>query len=372
MIKVGITGQSGFIGTHFFNYLSLKENEINLIPFKDELFSTEKELIKWTKNCDVIVHLAALNRHTDPQIIYNTNIKLVEKLIESIERAGTKPHVIFSSSTQEELDNTYGKSKKDGRILFEKWAKKSGSKFTGLIIPNVFGPFGLPFYNSVVATFCHQLTHEEKPEIVVDNELKLIYVQELAEVIYSIIIQGTSRNTYDIAHTSLNKVTDILKKLQYFKEQYYEKNIVPVLSSNFEIHLFNTFRSYFDYSKHYQVFLNKNEDERGNFTETIKSHIGGQFSFSTTKPGITRGNHFHIRKIERFIVIKGDALIRLRRIGTKDILEFRISGDKPAFIDMPVWYTHNITNIGKDELYTLFWVNEFFNSSDSDTFYEEV
>jgi UDP-2-acetamido-2,6-beta-L-arabino-hexul-4-ose reductase len=372
MIKVGITGQAGFIGTHLCNFLSLKEKEINLVSFRDEIFNSEKELIQWTKKCDVIIHLAAINRHGDPQIVYDTNVELVKKLIDAIESSGTKPHIIFSSSTQEKLDNLYGKSKKEGRKLIEIWAKKTGSKFTGLIIPNVFGPFGIPFYNSVISTFSFQLTHEQKPEIIVDSDLKLIYIQELVEIIYDVIIQGIAKNPYPVEHTSVNKVSFILKLLESYKEQYYNNHIIPELKNSFEKNLFNTFRSYFDHKVYYPVLLEKHADERGIFTETVKTNIGGQFSFSSTKPGITRGNHFHIRKIERFIVIKGEALLKLRRIGTKEVLDYRLSGDKPSFVDMPVWYTHNITNIGKDELYTLFWINEFFDPADPDTFYKEV
>ena len=155
MINVGITGQSGFIGTYLFNYLDLKKKEISLIPFRDEIFDSAEDLVSWTRKCDVVVHLSAMNRHGDPKVIYDTNILLVRKIIEAIKNAGNKPHVIFSSSTQEDFDNPYGKSKKEGRVLFEEYSVKSGSTFTGLVIPNVFGPFGNPFYNSVVATFSH-------------------------------------------------------------------------------------------------------------------------------------------------------------------------------------------------------------------------
>jgi UDP-2-acetamido-2,6-beta-L-arabino-hexul-4-ose reductase len=144
------------------------------------------------------------------------------------------------------------------------------------------------------------------------------------------------------------------------------------LNNIFEVNLFNTFRSYIDYSSHYPVILKKNQDRRGIFTETLKTSLGGQFSFSTTNPGITRGNHFHTRKIERFIVIKGKANIELRRIGQNEVLKFELDGENPSFVDMPIWHTHNITNIGKEELITLFWINEFFNPDDPDTYFENV
>ena len=160
--------------------------------------------------------------------------------------------------------------------------------------------------------------------------------------------------------------------LENYKNVYFENHGFPQLNSVFEVNLFNTFRSYIDHSSYYPVLLKKNPDQRGVFIETIKTSLGGQFSFSTTIPGITRGNHFHTRKIERFIVIKGKAIIELRRIGTTEILRFELNGEQPSFVDMPVWFTHNITNTGDDELITLFWINEFFNPDDTDTFFEKV
>ena len=183
MIRVGITGQSGFVGTHLFNTLGLCPDKFERIFFNDAYFQDSSMLSEFVSGCDTIVHLAALNRHNDPNVIYATNIELVVKLLHACENAAVKPHIIFSSSTQEEKDNLYGHSKREGRELFESWAAKNNSHFTGFVIPNVFGPFGNPYYNSVVATFCHQLTHNETPRIEVDGELKLIYVGELVSEI---------------------------------------------------------------------------------------------------------------------------------------------------------------------------------------------
>ncbi|MEM0447941.1 MAG: NAD-dependent epimerase/dehydratase family protein, partial [Thermoplasmata archaeon] len=152
MKRIGITGQNGFIGSHLYNTLKLYPNEFDLIEFKRDFFEDDSVLDYFVKQCDVIIHLAALNRHNEAGIIYNTNTSLVKKLINSLERTNSTPHILFSSSSQEERDNLYGKSKRDSRILLSDWSAKSGGKFSGLIIPNVFGPFGKPFYNSVIAT----------------------------------------------------------------------------------------------------------------------------------------------------------------------------------------------------------------------------
>jgi UDP-2-acetamido-2,6-beta-L-arabino-hexul-4-ose reductase len=167
MMRIGITGQAGFVGTHLFNFLGLHK-DVERIGFDDSYFQDENQLRDFVKSCDVIVHLAAMNRHNDPEVLYRTNILLVEKLIGAMETEHVNPHVIFSSSTQEERDNKYGQSKKEGRELLLKWAQRNSAAFTGMVIPNVFGPFGNPFYNSVVATFSHQLTHNEQPKIYVD------------------------------------------------------------------------------------------------------------------------------------------------------------------------------------------------------------
>jgi len=241
-----------------------------------------------------------------------------------------------------------------------------------MIIPNVFGPFGKPKYNSVVATFCHQLSNDEAPKIEVDGELKLIYVNELVDCIITCINQKSNQAEYKVKHTSEVKVSELLGLLQNFKTVYQENGEIPGLKNIFELNLFNTFRCYMDIKNYFPKKIKEHLDARGSFVELIRLGIGGQVSFSTTVPGITRGNHFHTRKIERFAVIKGKALIQLRRIGTDEVLDFYLDGKEPAYVDMPIWYTHNIKNIGEDILYTNFWINETYKSEDADTFFEEV
>lgn len=372
MLKIGITGQAGFVGTHLYNTLGLFPEEFERIDFQKEYFEDPNQLNEFVAQCDVIVHLAAMNRHNDPQVIYDTNIGLVEKLIQSLDQTKSKAHVLFSSSSQEERDNLYGKSKKEGRELMIDWAEKAGGKFTGMIIPNVFGPFGHPNYNSVVATFCHKLAHNETPTIEVDGELKLIYVGELVEAILSEIRKGKSNAELVIAHTSESKVSQLLSLLECYKAAYQDKGIIPSINNTFELNLFNTFRCYMDIANHFPVKFVEHTDPRGSFVEIIRLGVGGQVSFSTTVPSITRGNHYHTRKIERFAVIKGKALIQLRRIGTDEVLDFYLDGAEPAYVDMPIWYTHNIKNIGEEVLYTNFWINEFYDPNDPDTYFENV
>ncbi len=372
ILTVGITGQNGFIGKHLYNTIGLLNESYKLIDFDKEYFKNEEQLDTFVSQCDVIVHLAALNRHSDEELIYKININLVANLVASLIRTNSSAHVIMSSSSQEEKDNLYGRSKKKGRELFLNWESNSKGKFSGLIIPNVFGPFGKPNYNSVVATFCHKITTGEKPEIHVDGTVGLIYVGELVQEILTEIEKGTSHEKLIIDATSHIKVSEILTLLNSFKIQYQEHGEIPSLNSTFELNLFNTFRCYMDIQNYFPVKFIQHTDPRGSFVEIIRLGIGGQVSFSTTVPGITRGNHFHTRKIERFAVIKGKALIQLRKIGTDEVLDFYLDGDEPAYVDMPIWYTHNIKNIGDEILYTNFWINEPYNPNDADTYFVEV
>ncbi|AMS26771.1 epimerase [Bacteroidetes bacterium UKL13-3] len=379
MIKIGITGQEGFVGSYLYNTIGLQPEKYERVPFKRDFFQDAALLDSFVSSCDVIIHLAAMNRHTDQEVIYQTNKDLVSQLVESLKRTGAKPHVLFSSSTQEERDNLYGKSKREGRLLIENWAKENNASFSGLIIPNVFGPFGKPFYNSVVATFCYQLTHNQTPTIDQDSVIKLVYVGELVDHVIKLIeinngnvISSKSTEVVDIPHSKEIKVSQILDLLDSYKEKYLEKGIIPGFGDVFERNLFNTYRSYIDLGNHYPVKYTPHSDNRGSFVEIIKLEAGGQVSFSTTVPDITRGNHYHTRKIERFSVIKGEALIQLRKVNTTEILNFNLSGSEPSFVDMPIWYTHNIKNVGKEDLYTVFWINEFFDPQDADTYFETV
>ena len=372
MKKVGITGQNGFVGNHLFNTIGLHPEDFIRIEFKKDFFDNTSQLDEFVQKCDVIVHLAAMNRHDSQEFIYETNVELVKRLTASLERTNSKAHVLFSSSSQEERDNLYGKSKKEGRQILANWAKNNNGKFTGFLIPNVFGPFGLPNYNSFIATFCHKLTHGEIPKVGIDDEVKLIYVGELVQVIINQIKIAETNELYEVSHTSNNKVSEVLATLEHFKTTYFDKSEVPELKTTFDFNLFNTFRCYFDIKNHYPVKFIQNVDPRGTFVEVIRLGMGGQVSYSTTASGITRGNHYHTRKIERFAVIKGKALIQLRKIGTNEVLDFYLDGENPAFVDMPIWYTHNIKNIGKEELFTMFWINEAYNPENADTYFVEV
>ena len=371
MMKVGITGQSGFLGYHLYQNLALRD-DIELIDFKRDFFDSMGALQEFVGSCDVIVHLAGLNRHNDPDTIMEVNTGLAKKLTQACDLAGCSPHIIYSSSTQETRDNVYGRSKKKAEEIFMSWAEKGNTGFSSFVIPNIFGPFGKPQYNSFIATFCHKLTHGETPEVHQDAEVELIYVQDLVEEITeSVLGKSNEIQKISVAPRYRKKVTEVLELLNDFKDSYLGSNEIPNLEDDFEKKLFLTFRTFIPAS-HYPAKFVQHTDPRGSFTEIVRANGSGQTSFSTTVPGITRGNHFHTRKFERFAVIKGEALIQLRKIGCNEVINYKLSGEEPAYVDMPVWYTHNIINTGKNELLTLFWINEPFNADDPDTYFEPV
>ena len=369
--KIGITGQSGFIGYHLYNFLRMKKN-ISLVDFNRNLFSNTYDLAHNLNSCDIIIHLAGMNRDVNSQNIYDTNMSLTNKLIIALEKCTTPPKVIFASSSQEENNNNYGKSKLDSRIKLENWADKTNGKINTLIIPNVFGPFCKPFYNSFIATFCNQIHSGEQPKIISDNEVGLIYVGDLAKLIFELIVSDDwSKGVIKVNYSIEIKVSSLLKKLIEFHESY-NNYIIPKLKDKFESDLFNTYLSYQKIDDDYPKKNNKHSDNRGFFSEIYKSKSETQISYSLTKPGVTRGNHFHTSKIEIFIIIKGKAQIQLRKIGEKKVHSFTITDKSPKFIDMPIWYTHNVKNIGSDELIIIFCINKFYTNLDPDTYHEKV
>ena len=374
LVRVGITGQGGFMGSHLYNFLGTKSEKIKRIDFKRNYFEDKAKLKNFVKSCNVIVHIAAMNRCDNEQVLYNTNIGLVHKLVNACEETKSTPKIIFSSSTQEKIDNLYGKSKRDGRKYLEAWATENNGQVTSFIIPNVFGPFGRPNYNSFIATFSHQIIEGEEPKVVNDSKVNLIYVNELSEIFYNEIVRKDSENIKSniISHSSSHKVSEILRLLKEFKKKYLENGQVPNVNlGSFELDLFNTFTSFIPKDYFPRKFI-KRTDERGAFVEIMRAESAGQSSYSTTFPGITRGNHYHTRKIERFAVISGKASIQLRKVDSEEVIKYILDGEYPSYVDMPIWFTHNITNIGDTDLITLFWINEPYNPDDSDTYFVSV
>lgn len=365
-MKVGITGAAGLIGTHVHAYFHGVEG-VEVVPADIAEFATADLRRTFVRDCDVVVHLAGQNRGDDDEL-YRTNVGLAEQLIEACETENVQPHVIFSSSVHIYRETAYGRSKRECSRLLAAWADRSGACFTNLVLPNVFGEGGRPFYNSAVSTFCHQLAVGEEPTIIQDATIELVHAQQVAAKVHAVLSEGT---TGDVVMTGVKMtVSEVLATLQHMATLYGEF-VVPDLRERFDAYLFNTYRSYL-FPSAYLMTPELHADARGHLFEAVRTLNGGQAFFSTTRPGITRGNHYHLRKFERFCVIRGEAVIRLRKLFSDEVHEYAVSGERPQFIDMPTLYTHDITNTGRDDLITAFWSSEFFDKADPDTFAEDV
>lgn len=361
-MRIGITGARGLLGTHIHAYLC-GQSDTTVIATNREVFSSPAATQAFVGNCDAVIHLAGMNRGNDADVAA-TNIHLCEQLVAALEATQARPHLLFSSSTHIERDTAYGTSKRQSAELLRRWAERSGARFTNVILPGVFGEGGKPFYNSVVSTFCAQLAQGETPDVNADAQVEQVHAQEVARQFQAFIIQGETGDRR--IQGQILTVGDILGRLRAF-QMLYDQHIIPDVRDTFDRDLFNTFRSYL-YPVHYPVPLTLHSDERGTLFEAIKSPNGGQVFLSTTHPGVTRGNHYHTRKIERFLVTGGDAEIKVRPVTGRDVKTFRVSGSAPAYVDIPTLHTHNITNVGSGTLTTLFWTHELYDPESPDTY----
>jgi UDP-2-acetamido-2,6-beta-L-arabino-hexul-4-ose reductase len=293
--------------------------------------------------------------------------------VQACRDSAATPHIVYASTTKRTEDSPYGRGKLRAEQTFAAWAEESGAGVTTLVIPNVYGAGCKPFYNSVVATFCHQLAHKQRPTIAEDRTIDFIWVGDLAERIARAAKGAKPRAAITVpVHGSASlRISELLRILDGFRRDYFERDVVPDLTTPLLSTLYTTFLSHVELADHIHRPPLRS-DSRGDLCEVVKTATGGQVFFSTTGPGVTRGNHYHTRKTEWFCVVRGEAAIRLRPIDSDAVTEFRVSGDKPEFISIPVLHTHSIENTGTTELLTLFWSSEVFDSADADTFYEDV
>jgi UDP-2-acetamido-2,6-beta-L-arabino-hexul-4-ose reductase len=370
-LVVGVTGPQGFVASHLIRALNCRRGT-RAFPCPREAFDDAEKLAAFVDQCDTVVHLAGMNRGDDAEI-YSTNVRLVNRLVEAAENVNHSLQIVFASSTQRDRDNPYGRSKKYGEMQLATWANRGVDRqAVNLIIPNVFGPGCKPFYNSVVATFCHQLARGDEPKILSDSEVEFIWVNDLVNrIIEQLSIPGEGAREVRLSGSARMLVSELLAKLRGFRNSHAKHDTVPDISDPLNASLYATYLSHLELEQHIhrpQV----HRDDRGHLFEIIRMAGGGQVFFSTTKPGVIRGNHFHTRKIEWFCVLKGEAAIRLRKVGDTEVHEFRVSGDAPQFVSIPVLYTHQIENVGTEELLTMFWCNEIFVPEDADTYFEKV
>lgn len=364
MTKVSLTGAGGFLGWHTRCAAHARGIDVDPIGLGERFdLDSAADSISGTNR---LVHLAGVNRASEEEVL-GGNVRFAEQLAEALHQAETPPPVVvFANSIQAGNGTAYGKAKQQASDILRTAAEGVGAEFVDERLPNLFGEHGRPFYNSVVATFSHQLAMGEQPSIDQDRELTLLHAQQAADQLLGLSdadagVQGVRKS-----------VSDVLALLSSLAKTYSQGGQVPDLSDGFTRDLFNTYRAA-AFGRLTPIHLDRHADERGSFFEIVRSQGGqGQTSFSTTAPGITRGQHYHRRKVERFTVLSGEAVISLRRLFTPEVHEFRVSSNSPASIDMPTMWAHNITNIGDSPLYTAFWSNELFDPERPDTIAEPV
>ena len=387
-MKILITGAGGFVGNNLAEALkNIKDGKDKSYPGLtiDELYlydidSSEELLFEACKNADFVFNLAGVNRPENKDEFMRGNRDFAQKLLSTLEEQGNKCPIMLSSSIQASLegryDNDYGRSKRAGEELFLGYAEKTGAKVLIYRLPNLFGKWCRPNYNSVVATFCHNVAND-LPITVNDEktELELLYIDDLVNELISCLLGRESRagNGYcTVAPTHKVTLGEIVEHLESFKTQPDTLVMPEIREGSFAKKLYSTYLSYLPKEK-VAFPLKMNIDDRGSFTELLKTEGAGQFSVNISKPGITKGQHWHNSKWELFIVVSGRALIEMRKIGTDEVLSFEVSGEKIEAVHMLPGYTHSITNLSDSEdLVTLMWANEQFNPNKPDTFYEVV
>jgi len=371
-MKVLITGSNGFIGKSLSVNLNMR-SEIELLLF--DLPQTIDDLRELVQKADFVFHLAGVNRPEHIDEFNSGNVDLTRTLLGLLEDEKRIIPIVLSSSTQAELDNPYGRSKKNAEDLVFAYAKRNNTTVYIYRFPNVFGKWCKPNYNSVVATFCHNAANQIPLRIDdPDKELTLVYIDDIVDEFVSIIDGRISPNidaTLSISpnyNITLGNLADIING---FSDSRRTLTLDVNSSDQLTKKLYATYLSYIS-PDDVVIPTDMKQDDRGFFSELIKSPHFGQISMSRTKPGVIRGNHWHNTKTEKFIVVEGKAVIRQRKIGTSEIFEYAVSGDEIRIIDIPPGYTHSMENIGENDVVTIFWAGEIFDPNNPDTFYENV
>jgi UDP-2-acetamido-2,6-beta-L-arabino-hexul-4-ose reductase len=370
-IKVLVTGSDGFIGK---NLLEALNHLDNLEIYKYDINDSEAALEKYLQVADVIYHLAGVNRPEIEKEFEDGNVNFTRSIVNSLQKHNKTPIIVMTSSIQAELGNPYGTSKKKAEDILIDYSKSSGTRLCIYRLPNVFGKWSRPNYNSVVATFCYNISHGLDITISdPDKVLELVYIDDVVKCFVGLLKCDKFENGqyfYNINRTYKITLEELARKIHQFKG-IKEISIIPDYSDLLTKYLYATYLSFLD-KNDFSYVVERKTDNRGWLSELIKSNQSGQIFVSSSHPGIIRGNHYHNTKTEKFIVIKGTAIIRFRHIMSKEIIEYKVSGDKIEIVDIPPGYTHSIENIGDDELIVLFWADELFDPENPDTYRCEV
>ncbi|WP_372663114.1 capsular polysaccharide biosynthesis protein CapF [Cohnella sp.] len=369
-MKILVTGANGFVGKNLIAELKNKGYS-DILEFTR---ATDRALLnEFTQKCEFVFHLAGVNRPQDEREFMEGNFGFTSELLDLLKKHNNKAPVLITSSIQAEKDNPYGMSKKAGEDLLFQYSEETGVKSIVYRLPNLFGKWSKPNYNSVVATFCHNIARNLDVQINdASARIVLSYIDDVvAEFIRALEGKENRDGTFSYVSVTYNiKVGELADKLYSFRNNR-ETLIMPSLKSQLDKALYGTYLSFLE-EDNFSYKLKKNVDNRGWLAEFIKSDNMGQIFISKTKPGITRGNHWHHTKVEKFLVIQGEAVIKFRKISSDEVLEYNVNGEIPEVVDIPVGYTHSITNFGKQDVITLFWASEVFDPTKPDTYFMEV
>ena len=367
-MKILITGSNGFIAKNLISHLKRDENNQLYLFSKSD---SESILKAYVEEVDFIFHLAGVNRPKDVREFYEGNSDLTKKIVSILEKEKKSTPILISSSSQAELDNDYGKSKQEAENILKNYKSNSKANIFIYRLPNVFGKWSRPNYNSVISTWCNNMARNL--EIQVNNretKLNLVYIDDVVSSFLEKLSLNSDEIYYEI-ETIYQKTLGEIEELLYKFKKNRETLLIPNVGSGFERALYATYLSYLDINN-FSYELKGHEDNRGTFYEILKTFDSGQFSLSTTAPGITRGNHYHHTKSEKFLVVKGEAFLEYKHIKTGEKISYKVSDKKMEVIEMIPGYTHNIKNIGNEEMILVLWANENFDSNKPDTYFLEV
>ncbi|WP_426243274.1 NAD-dependent epimerase/dehydratase family protein [Nocardioides sp. LHG3406-4] len=358
-MKVVLTGAEGFLGWHT-RCLLHATTDHTVVAVGRDTWSRLPELVS---DADAVIHVAGINRAADTDLV-DGNVALAHDVATAVRGARRPVAVVFANSIQVGNGSPYAVGKAGAADVLRASAAETGGAFTDVLLPNLFGEHGRPGYNSFVASFVDAVIRGEEPSIA-DRPIGLLHAQDAARALVAALDTPTPELRPDATETSVLHVWETLRR---FHTTYAVTGDVPALDGPLVVDLFNTYRAAL-FPTGYPIVLEPRVDNRGRLVETVRSHgNGGQTFVSTTVPGVTRGEHYHLRKIERFVVLSGQATISLRRMFTTEVLDFPVNGSAPTLIDMPTMWVHNITNTGRDELTTLFWTHTLFDPDNPDTF----
>lgn len=367
MKQVAITGGFGFLGWHTACRLRALHGTEPVRLGRDD-FADPERLVRALAKVDTVLHVAGVNRADTDEAVEQGNVALAETLAVALTTLDRPVDVVFANSVQADLDNPYGRGKRAAAELLAATVSRVGGHFADLLLPNLFGEHGRPGYNSFVATFAHEVAAGRTPTVTGDREIQLLHAQDAAAAL--IAVAGTDGR--DAVAGEPVRISRVLDLLQEFHGLYRERGELPDLSTALRRNLFNTYRAA-TFPEMWPLSPQVHSDNRGDLFETSRAHGGTSMSYlSTTRPGQKRGEHYHLHKVERFFVVQGEAEIQLRRLLHDEVVTFRLSGERPSFVDMPALWVHNIRNVGGTDLIAAFWSDQLLDPEHPDQFPETI